>query len=85
MKKKLFILTLSLLLILALAACADTDVVGTESVNSFEKVLEAMENNVAEDEMKGGWALTSTDGSERFIWSHLSMQASMLPNYPQGY
>lgn len=69
MKKKLFMITLSLLLILTLAACADTDVVGTESVDSFEKVLGAMENNVAEDEMNGGWALTSTDGSERFIWS----------------
>lgn len=69
MKKKIFIITLSLLLVLSLAACADTDVVGSESVDSFEKVLGAMENNVAEDEMNGGWALTSTDGSERFIWS----------------
>jgi len=69
MKKKLLMITLSLLLILSLAACADTDVVGTESVTSFEKVLGAMEGNVAEDEMNGGWALTSPDGSERFIWS----------------
>lgn len=69
MKKKIFIITLSLLLILSMAACADTDVVGTESVTSFEKVLGAMEGNVAEDEMNGGWALTSPDGSERFIWS----------------
>lgn len=69
MKKKLLMITLSLILILSLAACSNTDVVGTESVNSFEKVLNAMENNVAEDEMNGGWALTSPDGSERFIWS----------------
>lgn len=69
MKKKLIMITLCLLLIFSLAACADTDVVGTESVNSFEKVLGAMGNNVAEDEMNGGWALTSPDGSERFIWS----------------
>ena len=69
MKKKLIMITLSLLLILSLAACTDTDVVGSESVTSFEKVLGAMENNVAEDEMNGGWALTSPDGSERFIWS----------------
>ena len=69
MKKKLLMITLSLLLILSLAACADTDVVGAESVTSFEKVLGALENNVTEDEMNGGWALTSPDGSERFIWS----------------
>lgn len=69
MRKILLMITLSLLLILSLAACADTDVVGTESVTSFEKVLGAMESNVAEDEMNGGWALTSPDGSERFIWS----------------
>lgn len=69
MKKRLFMISLSLILILSLAACSSTDVVGTESVNSFEKVLTAMDNNVAEDEMNGGWALTSPDGSERFIWS----------------
>ncbi|HYE69572.1 MAG TPA: hypothetical protein VEA58_13225 [Anaerovoracaceae bacterium] len=69
MKKRILMITLSLLLILSLAACADTDVVGSESVTSFDKVLGAMENNVAEDEMNGGWALTSPDGSERFIWS----------------
>ncbi len=69
MRKKILIITVSLLLILSLAACADTDVVGNESVDSFEKVLGAMENNVAEDEMNGGWALTSPDGRERFIWS----------------
>lgn len=69
MKKKSIIITLALILILSLAACSNTDVVGTESVNSFETVLNAMENNVAEDEMNGGWAITSPDGTERFIWS----------------
>ena len=63
MKKKSIIITLALILILSLAACSNTDVVGTESVNSFETVLNAMENNVAEDEMKGGWAITSPDGT----------------------
>lgn len=69
MKKKILMIPLSLILILSLAACTSTDVVGIESVTSFEKVLTAMGDNVAEDEMNGGWALTSPDGSERFIWS----------------
>lgn len=69
MKKKFLMIAVSLMLILSLAACADTDVVGAESVTSFEEVLGAMDNNIAEDEMNGGWALTSPDGSERFIWS----------------
>lgn len=69
MKKKLLLITISLFLILPLAACAATDVVGNGSVTSFEKVLEAMDKNIAEDEINGGWALTSPDGSERFIWS----------------
>lgn len=69
MKKQLIMIPLALTLILSLAACSGTDVVGTESAKSFEKVLGAMEGNVTEDEMNGGWALASPDGSERFIWS----------------
>lgn len=69
MKKKLLLITISLFLILPLAACAATDVVGNGSVASFEKVLEAMDQNIAADEINGGWALTSPDSGERFIWS----------------
>lgn len=67
-KKRFILLLLILILALPLAACASTDVIGKESVNSFEKILGALENNVAEYEENSGWALTSPDGSERFIW-----------------
>lgn len=69
MKKKLAILTLSLMLILSLGACAETDVVGDASIESFNEVLNAIPESIAADEMNGGWALTSPDGRERFIWS----------------
>lgn len=68
MKKKLILITLSLILILTLAACASTDVVGADSIASFEKVLAAMGNNVEKDETNGGWALISPDGGQRFFW-----------------
>lgn len=45
------------------------DVVGKESVTSFEKVLKVIPDQVTADEMNGGWSLTAPDGSVRFIWS----------------
>lgn len=68
MKKKIVVIIMSLSLIL-LAACGDTDVVGNQSIKSFDAVLKAIPDNIAADEMNGGWALTSPDGTERFIWS----------------
>ncbi len=69
MKKKLILASIVLILILSLAACADTDIVGNDSVKSFEKILGAMEDSVSEDVVNGGWALTSPDGTARFFWS----------------
>jgi len=69
MKKKIAIITLSIILLLSFAACAETDVVGDASIESFNEVLNAIPESIAADEMNGGWALTSPDGSERFIWS----------------
>lgn len=69
MKKKLLIIGLSLSLLLALPACAATDVVGKGSVASFEKVLQAMGPDVAEDSGIDGWALSAPDGGARFLWS----------------
>lgn len=69
MKKKITFVAMTLLLLLLLAACAGTDVVGNESISSFEEVLTAMPDKIAADELNGGWVLNSPDGSERFIWS----------------
>lgn len=56
--------------ILALsAACSGLDVVGKESVTSFEAVLNAVPEDVRADEANVGWSLSAPDGSARFIWS----------------
>lgn len=69
MKKKIVMITMSLLLLFSLAACAEADVVGSSSIDSFNKVLKEIPNNITADELNGGWALTAPDGSARFIWS----------------
>lgn len=69
MKRKMIILTLSLLLVFSLAACANSDVVGTVSVDSFKDVLNEIPDNITADDMNGGWSLAAPDGSARFIWS----------------
>lgn len=67
--KKITLISLSLTGMLLLAGCSKNDIVGEKSITSFNEVLNALPNNVAADEMNGGWALISPDGSERFIWS----------------
>lgn len=53
----------------SLTACAKLDVVGKESINSFNAVLNVTGENVKADEQNVGWALSSPDESVRFIWS----------------
>ncbi|MEY8353598.1 hypothetical protein AALB39_09615 [Lachnospiraceae bacterium 54-53] len=45
------------------------DVVGKESVASFDRVLKAIPDGVTADEENGGWSLAAPDGGVRFIWS----------------
>lgn len=71
--KPLIPIVLAATLTLSLAACSgfgkQLDVVGKESITSFDAVLTAVPENVAVDEANGGWALTSPDDSVKFIWS----------------
>ncbi|MDR1952818.1 MAG: hypothetical protein LBQ37_04845 [Elusimicrobiota bacterium] len=56
----------------ALTACSGLsglDVVGKDSVSSFEKVLNAIPDKVQADEMNVGWSLSAPDNTVRFIWS----------------
>jgi hypothetical protein len=50
-------------------SCGKLDVVGTGSVQSFEKLLERNPRSLGPDERNGGWSLAAPDGSARFIWS----------------
>ena len=69
MKKKIIIAGTALLFLVVLAGCQQTDVVGKTSITSFDAVLQAIPNQIVEDEINGGWALSAPDGTARFIWS----------------
>ena len=69
MIKKLTLVAFVLAGLFVLAACTQLDVVGTDSVKSFEKLMAATTPLVSEDEMNGGWSLKAPDGTVRFIWS----------------
>ena len=56
----------------SLTACSGLkglDVVGQQSVASFDEVLKAIPDQVKADERNVGWSLEAPDGSVRFIWS----------------
>jgi hypothetical protein len=55
-----------------LTACAGLkglDVVGQQSITSFDEVLKTIPDKVTADELNVGWALSAPDDSARFIWS----------------
>jgi hypothetical protein len=66
---KIFWPVTAALIIFAAASCGKLDVVGTESVKSFDKVLRQIPQLVTADEMNGGWSLAAPDGAARYIWS----------------
>ncbi len=65
--KKIIVIGLVLMMVVSLAACQATDVVGKVAVTSFEAVLNKIPDKVAFDEVNNGWGLTSPTG-ERFVW-----------------
>lgn len=68
-RSRIIIVSISLLIIGSLTACAQTDVIGKVAKTSFESVLKVIPNQVVADEMNGGWSLSAPDNSARFIWS----------------
>ncbi len=69
MVKKLALAAFILAGLFVLASCTSLDVVGTESVNSFDKVVAAAGDLVVSDDANGGYTLRAPDGAARFIWS----------------
>jgi hypothetical protein len=55
--------------ITAVISCGNLDVVGKDSIASFDKVLKRIPQSVGYDETNGGWSLTAPDSEARFIWS----------------
>jgi len=71
-KKLIVVFAVVLAAIGILTACSglkSLDVVGKQSIISFDDVLKTIRDNVTFDEMNGGWSLEAPDGSVRFIWS----------------
>ncbi|MDR1175257.1 MAG: hypothetical protein LBK83_07305 [Treponema sp.] len=64
---------ISLILTAALAAaaisCGNLDVVGKDSVSSFDRLLKTSSVTLAKDQPNGGWSLTAPDSVSKFIWS----------------
>lgn len=70
MKKKFLLTTLSLVTILGLTACDNNlDVVGDQSIKSFDAVVDIMGDKVTEDTTFGDWSLEAPDGTARLLWS----------------
>ncbi len=69
MKSKVLATALSLVMVFALGACKQVDVIGQVATTSFEALLKAVPDKVSADEMNGGWSLSAPDDSARFIWS----------------
>jgi hypothetical protein len=57
------------LAVLGIGGCGKLDVVGKDSINAFQAVLNNAPREIVTDEMTGGWALFAPDGSAKFIWS----------------
>ncbi|MDR2740770.1 MAG: hypothetical protein LBB98_01245 [Treponema sp.] len=69
MRKTVLLFGVVLTLSAAALSCGKLDVVGTDSVKSFEKVLRQVPQALSPDETNGGWSLAAPDNSARFIWS----------------
>lgn len=69
MKKKLLLISFSLIATFGLTACNKLDVIGDYSVKSFDAVVDIMGDNVTEDTNFGGWSLEAPDGTARLLWS----------------
>ncbi|MFT4143638.1 MAG: hypothetical protein QM644_04205 [Mobilitalea sp.] len=70
MLKKALLITLSFAAVIGLTACGNKlDVVGEQSIKSFDAVVTSLGDKVTEDTEFGGYSLTSPDGAARFLWS----------------
>lgn len=70
MKKKLLLILLTSITLVTLTACNNKlDVVGKQSVKSFDAVINQLGSQVTEDTAFGGWSISAPDNTVRFVWS----------------
>ena len=67
-KKKLVLVALCLAGLFILSSCADLDVIGKDSIDSFGKMVTAAGDLVAADDANAGYTINAPDGAARFIW-----------------
>jgi len=53
----------------SIISCGNLDVVGKDSIKSFNAVLSKSSQQIVVDEMTGGWVFLAPDGRSKFIWS----------------
>ncbi|KEZ86971.1 hypothetical protein [Lacrimispora celerecrescens] len=63
------VLVVAIIAAVVQTAGGNLDVVGKQSITSFETILNTIPDNVKEDEINGGWSLNAPDGSVSFIWA----------------
>ncbi len=86
-KKMRIISTLFLAGSLLLAACSQLDVIGKDSVTTFDKLLAATTLYLSEDASTGEWAINAPDGDARFVWGGESgafLEFNARPFYVAG-
>jgi len=70
MIKKILFGAFSFVAILGLTACSNQlDVIGDQSIKSFDAVISTLGDQVSEDSEFGGYSLVSPDQTARFLWS----------------
>ena len=63
------VVVIALLVVVFQMVGGNLDVVGKQSVASFDAVLQAIPDQITADDTNGGWSLLAPDGTVRFIWS----------------
>jgi hypothetical protein len=71
------VVVIALLVVVLQTVGGNLDVVGKQSVASFDAVLQAISAQVTADETNGGWSLLAPDGTVRFIWSKDSSKSPL--------
>lgn len=69
MNKRFLIIAFSVIAGFGLTACNKLDVVGDNTVKSFDKLLDINTDKVTTEDVNGGWSIVSPDSEARFIWS----------------
>jgi hypothetical protein len=70
MMKKSLKITALLIAVAALGACTQLDVIGDDSIATFDSLLTAIPESISADSEEAGWRMVSPDGDAVFVWSN---------------